>query len=230
MLQGKELQNHLQEMLSHFAVRIALGKTSVVVRQEGVTKGAIVDHIIKHYNSRGGADFVLCLGDDTADEDMFKVISAYHRDAQYRIVANSQTVQVVDTHAPSARTPTSVFLPPRPRLPRRLRPQPARFRARDRDLTELTRPSIAAGSQGLHVHRRAPAVDCGVLPLQARGGAGPFREAPPRTKWTRRVPHPVLIGHAASPQTRSLQHVSSWRCCLCAHRSPFRACVASQHT
>ena len=22
---------------------------------------------------------------------------------------------------------------------------------------------------------------------------------PPRTKWTRRVPHPVLIGHAASP-------------------------------
>ncbi|KAJ1483191.1 hypothetical protein T484DRAFT_1801339 [Baffinella frigidus] len=25
-LQGKELQNHLQEMLSHFNVRIALGK------------------------------------------------------------------------------------------------------------------------------------------------------------------------------------------------------------
>jgi hypothetical protein len=114
-LQGKELQNHLQEMLSHFAVRIALGKTSVVVRQEGVTKGAIVDHIIKHYNSRGGADFVLCLGDDTADEDMFKVISAYHRDAQYRIVANSQTVQVVDTRAPSARSPdTRVSAPATP--------------------------------------------------------------------------------------------------------------------
>ena len=24
------------------------------------------------------------------------------------------------------------------------------------------------------------------------------RSPPPRTKWTRRVPHPVLIGHAAS--------------------------------
>jgi hypothetical protein len=30
----------------------------------------------------------------------------------------------------------------------------------------------------------------------ARAGAGAH---PPRTKWTRRVPHPVLIGHAASP-------------------------------
>jgi len=31
----------------------------------------------------------------------------------------------------------------------------------------------------------------GLLVSKARG-------APPRTKWTRRVPHPVLIGHAAS--------------------------------
>ena len=38
-----------------------------------------------------------------------------------------------------------------------------------------------------------------LLSLVAKGGdewrAGP---PPPRTKWTRRVPHPVLIGHAAS--------------------------------
>jgi hypothetical protein len=26
------------------------------------------------------------------------------------------------------------------------------------------------------------------------------RAPPPRTKWTRRVPHPVLIGHAAPPR------------------------------
>jgi hypothetical protein len=32
-----------------------------------------------------------------------------------------------------------------------------------------------------------------------RGRSAP----PPRTKWTRRVPHPVLIGHAASLQERS---------------------------
>jgi len=28
--------------------------------------------------------------------------------------------------------------------------------------------------------------------------SGLFTRSPPRTKWTRRVPHPVLIGHAAS--------------------------------
>jgi hypothetical protein len=30
-------------------------------------------------------------------------------------------------------------------------------------------------------------------------GVGDKVAPPPRTKWTRRVPHPVLIGHAASP-------------------------------
>ena len=42
--------------------------------------------------------------------------------------------------------------------------------------------------------------------IEFRGGKGhPFEtwiprlmSPPPRTKWTRRVPHPVLIGHAAS--------------------------------
>ena len=36
---------------------------------------------------------------------------------------------------------------------------------------------------------------------ETRGGAPP--PAPPRTKWTRRVPHPVLIGHAASAARRA---------------------------
>ena len=32
---------------------------------------------------------------------------------------------------------------------------------------------------------------------------------PPRTKWTRRVPHPVLIGHAASPHPVLIGHAAS---------------------
>uniref|UniRef100_A0A7S0UCV1 Trehalose 6-phosphate phosphatase n=1 Tax=Hemiselmis andersenii TaxID=464988 RepID=A0A7S0UCV1_HEMAN len=94
-LQGKELQNHLKEMLSHFPVRIIKGKTYVRVRHEGVTKGALVEHVIKHYNTRGGVDFVLGLGDDVADCDMFEVIAAYHRDAQYRVVSSSETMKEV---------------------------------------------------------------------------------------------------------------------------------------
>ena len=39
-----------------------------VFRWQGVTKGALVQHILQHYSSRGGVDFILCLGDDRMDE------------------------------------------------------------------------------------------------------------------------------------------------------------------
>ena len=38
-------------LLYHF---LSLFLTYVVVRQEGVTKAAFVQHVIKHYNNRGG--------------------------------------------------------------------------------------------------------------------------------------------------------------------------------
>ena len=44
-----------------------------------MTKGAFVEHTIKHYNNRGGVDFLLGIGDDIADEDMFKVIVRFDR-------------------------------------------------------------------------------------------------------------------------------------------------------
>ena len=51
----------------------------------------------------------------------------------------------------------------------------------------------------------------------AQEGAGDFSAPPPRTKWTRRVPHPVLIGHAASlSQVTSARRM--WR--SCSGRSP----------
>ena len=53
--------------------------------------------------------------------------------------------------------------------------------------------SGAAAGRGPREHPRR-------LGARGRGRAPP----PPRTKWTRRVPHPVLIGHAASlPQVRA---------------------------
>ena len=36
------------------------------------------------------------------------------------------------------------------------------------------------------------------LDMESNGKQTPPPPPPPRTKWTRRVPHPVLIGHAAS--------------------------------
>ena len=46
------------------------------VKPAGVDKGAIVDHLISLlYSQSGGVDFILCIGDDAADEYMFQVMT-----------------------------------------------------------------------------------------------------------------------------------------------------------
>jgi len=82
-IQAKELLSQLKETLEHMPVEVVLGKCFVRVRHQGVTKGSLVSHIIQHHSSRGGADFVLCLGDDSMDEDMFNVVRDYQHGAQY---------------------------------------------------------------------------------------------------------------------------------------------------
>ena len=67
-------------------MEVIIGKSFVRVRHEGVTKGALVEHIISHYNERGGVDFILCLGDDRMDERMFAILRDYQHGAQYRVV------------------------------------------------------------------------------------------------------------------------------------------------
>ena len=68
----------------------------------GVTKGSLVSHIIQHHSSRGGADFVLCLGDDSMDEDMFNVVRDYQHGAQYvkNNTAKDQQVTVCVVYLP----------------------------------------------------------------------------------------------------------------------------------
>jgi len=83
-MQGKELLNHLNDTLAHLPVEVVVGKSFVRVRHQGVTKGNLVSHIIQHYSSRGGVDFLLCLGDDRIDEDMFHTLKDYQQAAQYR--------------------------------------------------------------------------------------------------------------------------------------------------
>ena len=56
-----------------------MGKSCVRVRHEGVTKGALAEHILDHYAKRGGADFILCLGDDRMDERMFAILRDYNQ-------------------------------------------------------------------------------------------------------------------------------------------------------
>jgi len=55
-----------------------------------------------------------------------------------------------------------------------------------------------AGPAGAGVGRAAALANRWGGRFQVPPGGAPLPPPPPRTKWTRRVPHPVLIGHAAS--------------------------------
>jgi len=81
-MQAKELQDHLKGVLANYPVQVVLGKGYLEVRPTGIDKGVMVDHIISllHTNS-GGVDFVLCIGDDSADECMFSALEARYGSA-----------------------------------------------------------------------------------------------------------------------------------------------------
>lgn len=76
-MQVKELHQHLQGVLAECPVEVTIGKGYLEVRPRGINKGVMLDHMISLlYNNSGGVDFVLCIGDDSADEYMFQALQA----------------------------------------------------------------------------------------------------------------------------------------------------------
>ncbi|CAM8979616.1 unnamed protein product [Rhodiola kirilowii] len=75
--QAKELLDHLESVLANEPVAVKRGQFIVEVKPQGVTKGSVAQKI---FNSMAGsgrqADFVLCIGDDRSDEDMFEIIGS----------------------------------------------------------------------------------------------------------------------------------------------------------
>ena len=87
--------------------------------------------------------------------------------------------------------------PPRPGRPPRPVAKPCGFGTR----AQCTgAPRLRAGGRVTRVRRRAATVQVDAMVEAARRASSPRPPppTPPRTKWTRRVPHPVLIGHTAS--------------------------------
>lgn len=73
--QAKELLDHLESVLAKEPVVVKRGQHIVEVKPQGISKGVVVENLISTLNSRGKApDFVLCIGDDRSDEDMFESI------------------------------------------------------------------------------------------------------------------------------------------------------------
>jgi len=96
-IQGKELLNHLKDTMAHLPVEVVMGKSFVRVRHSGVSKGALAKHVLHHYTNRGGVDFILCLGDDRMDEDMFTSVNGYQQEASYRVYQGTEQAVKVFT-------------------------------------------------------------------------------------------------------------------------------------
>ncbi|KAK8516406.1 hypothetical protein V6N13_097695 [Hibiscus sabdariffa] len=74
--QAKELLDHLESVLANEPVSVKSGQHVVEVKPQGVNKGLVAEHLLTTMQEKGMLpDFVLCIGDDRSDEDMFEVIT-----------------------------------------------------------------------------------------------------------------------------------------------------------
>ncbi|XVF34293.1 hypothetical protein REPUB_Repub18cG0047000 [Reevesia pubescens] len=76
LFQAKELHDHLENVLANEPVVVKRGQQIVEVKPQGLSKGIVVENLISTMRSRGKSpDFLLCIGDDRSDEDMFESIA-----------------------------------------------------------------------------------------------------------------------------------------------------------
>ncbi|CBI26812.3 unnamed protein product, partial [Vitis vinifera] len=74
--QAKELLDHLESVLANEPVTVKSGQSLVEVKPQGVSKGIVAKRLLSTMQERGMLpDFVLCIGDDRSDEDMFEAIT-----------------------------------------------------------------------------------------------------------------------------------------------------------
>ncbi|GFY91027.1 trehalose-phosphatase/synthase 9 [Actinidia rufa] len=73
--QAKELLDHLENVLANEPAVVTRGQHIVEVKPQGVSKGLVAEKVLSTMVDRGEPpDFVMCIGDDRSDEDMFESI------------------------------------------------------------------------------------------------------------------------------------------------------------
>ncbi|MCH97361.1 putative alphaalpha-trehalose-phosphate synthase, partial [Trifolium medium] len=73
--QAKELLDHLESVLANEPALVKRGQHIVEVKPQGVTKGLVAEKVLSNMVNGGNPpDFVMCIGDDRSDEDMFESI------------------------------------------------------------------------------------------------------------------------------------------------------------
>jgi trehalose 6-phosphate synthase/phosphatase len=98
---SRELLNNLSHLIQNTTLQVVDGNKVLEVRLSGFDKGATALKIINETDP----DFVLCMGDDTTDEDMFKALEgeAYTikvsngaSSAQYTILSQRQVLPLLN--------------------------------------------------------------------------------------------------------------------------------------
>jgi len=98
---SRELLNTLSQLIQNTTLQVVDGNKVVELRLSGFDKGATALKIIKETDP----DFVLCIGDDTTDEDMFKALEgeAYTikvsngaSAAQYTVLSQQQVLPLLN--------------------------------------------------------------------------------------------------------------------------------------
>lgn len=78
--QARQCQNHLENTVTgNYDVEVMAGKANLEVRPRFVNKGEIAKRLAEEYldpktGERVRPDFILCIGDDSTDEDMFRAL------------------------------------------------------------------------------------------------------------------------------------------------------------
>lgn len=73
--QAKELLDHLESVLANEPAVVHRGQHIVEVKPQGVSKGLVAEKVLSRMVNGGKPpDFVMCVGDDKSDEDMFQSI------------------------------------------------------------------------------------------------------------------------------------------------------------
>lgn len=80
-IRSRELYNNLQQLTTNTPLQVIDGNKVIEVRMIGVDKGATALNILARINP----DFILCIGDDVTDEDMFRAL----KDKAYTIKIGS---------------------------------------------------------------------------------------------------------------------------------------------
>ena len=82
-IRSRELRNTLMQFTTNTPLQVIDGNKVLEVRVMGIDKGNTAQSMLAHFNP----DFALCLGDDTTDEDMFRIL----REKAYTIKVGNGT-------------------------------------------------------------------------------------------------------------------------------------------